>query len=453
MKLNNKTILVVGLGTTGEALCRFLLNHGANVMVSESRSAEEIGKKASVWTKRGIRIETGGHNLDSFMEADFIVTSPGVPDLPVLQEAARRGKQIISEIELASWFIQGRIAGITGSNGKSTVASLTYEILKESGHDVFLAGNIGTPLISLVEKGGKDAVYVTELSSFQLSRIDSFSVETAVILNFSQDHIDWHQSYENYIAAKLNLLRALKPGGTAVLNRDDPRVWEARRQYPGKTYGFSRENGPLPGCWLEKGWIYLDIGATEPCMPVTDIPLTGIHNQENVMAAALTARILGAEVHSIRTSVKKFKGLEHRLEKVRCLDGVTFYNDSKATNVDAALKSIQSFDRPVILILGGRDKGGGFSRLKPEIKKRIKEIILIGESRDKIRKEIDSAAATADADSMRDAVEKSFLSAEKGDVVILAPACTSFDMFDNFEQRGRVFKEEVRNLKSRKGES
>lgn len=452
MKLNNKTILVVGLGTTGEALCRFLLNHGANVMVSESRPAEEIGKKASVWTERGIRIETGGHNLGSFMEADFIVTSPGVPDLPVFQEAARRGKQIISEIELASWFLQGRIAGITGSNGKSTVASLTYEILKESGLDVFLAGNIGTPLISLVEKGGKDAVYVTELSSFQLSRIDSFSVETAVILNFSQDHIDWHQSYENYIAAKLNLLHALKPGGTAVLNRDDPKVWDARRQYRGKTYGFSRENGPLPGCWLEKGWIYLDIGAAEPCMPVTDIPLTGIHNQENVMAAALTARIFGAEVHSIRTSVKKFKGLEHRLEKVRCLDGVAFYNDSKATNVDAAMKSIQSFDQPVILILGGRDKGGGFSRLKPEIKKRIKEIILIGESRDKIRKELESAAAMTDADSMRDAVKKSFFSAEKGDVVILAPACTSFDMFDNFEQRGRVFKEAVRNLKSRKGE-
>jgi UDP-N-acetylmuramoylalanine--D-glutamate ligase len=450
MKLKDKTVLVVGFGTTGKAACRFLLEKGARVRVSENRPAEEIGEISSEWTKRGVHMETGGHNFESFLDADLIITSPGIPDLPVFKEASRRGKQIISEVELASWYVQGRIAGITGSNGKSTVASLTYKILKDAGCEVYLAGNIGTPLISLAEKGGGAAVYVTELSSFQLSRIKSFSVDAAVILNFSPDHIDWHYSYENYIDSKLNLLRALKPGGTAVLNRDDPLVWGARKKSSEKIYGFSRTHGPLPGCWLEKGWIQLNTGTPEPCMPVSDIPLTGIHNQENVMASALTARIFGAPAEIIRRSVIKFKGLEHRLEQVRILDGIVFYDDSKATNVDAALKSIQSFDPPIILIMGGRDKGGDFSRLIPEIKKRCKKIILLGESRTKIRRILNGTVSLEEADSMQAAVKKSFSSADAGDTVILAPACTSFDMFENFEHRGRVFKQEVRSLKSGK---
>lgn len=449
MKLKNKNILVAGFGATGEAVCRFLLKKGARITVSESRPGDELEETARRWIKSGISLETGGHTLKSFLEADLIVTSPGIPDLPVFQEAARRGKKIISEIELASWYIQGRIAGITGSNGKSTVASLTYNILKDAGQNVFLAGNIGTPLISMVENDDKNHIYITELSSFQLSRIDSFSVETAVLLNLSPDHIDWHQTYENYISSKLNLLRVLTPAGMAVLNRDDPLVWGARKKSRGKTFGFSRFHGPLPGCWLEKGWLFLNTGPVEPLMPVSEIPLTGIHNQENVMASALTARILGAGPGSIRRSVKNFKGLEHRLEKVRTVDKVEFYNDSKATNVDAALKSIQSFDRPVILIMGGRDKGGEFSRLKPEVRKRVKKVILLGECREKIRREFNGTVPLLDAAGMRDAVKKSFFSAEPGDVVIMAPGCTSFDMFKNFEHRGRIFKQEVRNLESR----
>ncbi len=453
MELKDKTVLVVGLGTTGESVCRFLLNRGARVKVSESRSYSELGAMAEEWARRGVQIETGGHNLASFLDADLIVTSPGIPELPVFKAASQRGKKIISEIELAYWYIRGRIVGITGSNGKSTVASLTFHILKNAGFNALLAGNIGTPLISLAESGGKDTVYVTELSSFQLSRIDSFSVSVAVMLNFSPDHIDWHKNFANYIDAKLNLLRALDPGGSAVLNRDDPRVWRERGEAEAKIYGFSREHGPLPGCWLEKEWIYLDTGTPERCLPVAEIPLPGIHNQENVMASALTARLLGVSLPSIRKGIKDFQGLEHRLEQVRMLDDIEFYNDSKATNVDASLKSIQSFKRPIIIIMGGRDKGSDFSRLKPEITNRARHIILLGESQEKIRRALNDEVSAETAADMEEAVKKSFQAAHPGDIILLAPACTSFDMFDDFEHRGRVFKQEVRKLKSKKGEN
>jgi UDP-N-acetylmuramoylalanine--D-glutamate ligase len=447
MKLKNKNIWVAGLGTTGEAVCRFLLKQGAEVSVTENRTRDELGERADFWRRKGVRLETGGHNLESLLEAELIVMSPGIPDLPVFQEAARRGKKIVSEIELASWFLEGRIAGVTGSNGKSTVASLAQKILKDAGYPAFLAGNIGTPLISWIDKDDQSNIYVTELSSFQLSRVESFSVEAAVILNFSPDHLDWHQTYEKYISSKLNLLYALKPSGAAVLNRDDPLVWSSGKDSPGEVYGFSRLNRLEKGCWIEQGWIHCRIQSEEQIMPVSEIPLTGIHNQENVMSAVLTARIFGADPSAIRKSVNLFKGLEHRMESVMVLDRVEFYNDSKATNVDAVLKSLQSFDSPVILILGGRDKGGDFSRLIPDVKKRGKEIILLGEARGKIRSVLNGIIPIQEADSMREAVEKSCRDAEPGDIVLLSPGCTSFDMFESFEHRGKVFKQEVRNLK------
>lgn len=447
MNLKGKKVLVVGLGKTGEAVFDFLLPRGAQVKVSEKKSPEELGSKVSFWKHKGVMVEAGKHEPKSFLEADLIVTSPGVPLIPELMTAKARGVKIISEIELAYFFLKGKIVGITGSNGKSTTATLTHKILKEGGLPSYLAGNIGTPLISFVEESKKDNIYVTEISSFQLEHIENFRVPISVFLNISPDHLDWHPSFADYYEAKKKLINFQEENDIAILNQDDPLVWDLHKKAKSRVFAFSQKNKVAPGCYLDGDWILFSNTKEKKLMPTAEIPLLGSHNQENIMASALVACLFGLPLDRIRESIKSFEGLEHRLEKVTTIKGIDFYNDSKATNVDAALKSILSFQEKIILILGGRDKGGDFKKLRDAIQDRTKKIILIGEAREKIKEALKNALPMNEVSSLAEAVKIGFSEAKPGEVVLLAPACTSFDMFQNFEERGEVFKQEVFNLK------
>lgn len=447
MDLKEKKVLVVGLAKTGEALCDFLLKRGAAVTVSEKKTPEEIGPKLRSWTQRGVHVETSGHNRKTFLNADLIVPSPGVPFLSELVEAQNHGIKIISEVELAYRFLKGNIVGITGSNGKSTTATLVHKILDDAGLKAYLAGNIKTPLIKFVENSRDDHIYVTELSSFQLKHTERFKASISVFLNVTPDHLDWHRSFDDYYESKKKLIFTQTEGDKAVLNRDDPLVWSLHKGNF-QTYAFSREKKVSQGCYIENDWIILSDDQETKLIEKSKIPLLGIHNQENVMASALVGYLSGLPVSKITSSIQTFKGLPHRLEKVSTLREVEYYNDSKATNVDATLKSIQSFNKKIILILGGRDKGGEFGRLRGPIKGRVKKIILIGEASEKITQTLKNSIPMNRASSLQEAVHMGFDSAEPGEVVLLAPACTSFDMFQNFEERGDIFKQEVLSLKT-----
>lgn len=447
MDLEDKKVLVVGFGRTGEALCHFLLRYGAKVKLSEKKTREELDPAINDWEKKGVAIETGTHNTESFTEADLIVPSPGVPWIPELDAAAKKGVPILSEIELAYLFLRGKIVGITGTNGKSTTATLTHKILKEGGHQAFLAGNIGTPLINFVENSLDNHVYVTEVSSFQLKHIEQFRAAVSVFLNVSPDHLDWHPSFDDYFKSKKKLLSTQGDNDSTILNKDDPLIWSLREGGKPRVYAFSRKTEVERGCFLREGWLILKDSREEKLMKTSEIPLFGIHNLENVMASALVGHTMGIPVARIRESIKGFPGLEHRLEKVTTIGEIDFYNDSKATNVDASLKSIQSFDKKIILILGGRDKGGDFKKLRDPVAGKVKKVILIGEARDKIQKALEGSAPMETVSSYREAVRLGYSEAKAGEVVLLAPACTSFDMFQNFEERGIVFKDEVYALK------
>jgi UDP-N-acetylmuramoylalanine--D-glutamate ligase len=443
MDLRGKSVLIVGFERTGEALARFLVDRGARVRVTDKKPAAAFGARLRPFEERGVAFELGGHRSETFLGADLIVPSPGVPPLAEIRAAREKGVPVLSEIELAYLFLRGRIVGITGSNGKSTTTTLTHALLKDAGLRSRLAGNIGTPLISFVDKSRDDDVYVTEISSFQLEYTERFTPAVAAFLNVSQNHIDWHGSFERYVAAKKKLILRLGPEGRAVLNRDDARVWALAAEAKAAVYGFSRKRRLARGAFLADGWVVVRDGRPERVLPASRIALPGAHNLENVLAAAMIGRLLGVPPASMRRTVLAFRGLEHRLEDVLSLRGVRFVNDSKATTVDATLKAMASFDRPIVLVLGGRGKGGDFSPLRSEVRKRVRAAVLVGEAADKLEKALGDGDGAAD---YREVVRTAFGLAARGDVVLLAPACTSWDMFKDFEERGRTFKREVRLL-------
>ncbi|MGB9907757.1 MAG: UDP-N-acetylmuramoyl-L-alanine--D-glutamate ligase [Candidatus Saccharicenans sp.] len=454
MELKNKNVVVVGFARTGQALCDFLLEKEvARLTVSDKKPENQL-EKVEDYRKKGVEFDLGQHRPELFLAADLIVVSPGVPPLPEILEARNRGVKVISEIELAYDFLNCRLVGITGSNGKSTTTTLIYRILKNSGLKVHLTGNIGTPLISFVHKSRPDHIIVTEISSFQLEFTEKFRTDIAVFLNISPNHLDWHQTMENYIRAKKKLFDQQQLGDVAVLNRDDPVLWTWSRQKKSELYAFSRKHTVPRGCYLKNSTIWLKLEEELPVIKTKDIKLRGVHNLENVMAAVIASRLAGASLPAIRQTCRDFRGLEHRLEEVRTINRVLFVNDSKATTVAATVKAVQSYSRPIVLILGGRDKGGDFSPLRRALKNRVRKILLIGEAREKIKKALAGAFPLEEAASFRELVEKAYQAARPGDVVLLAPACTSWDMFRNFEERGRLFKKEVnylaRKLASRK---
>ncbi|MDH7492261.1 MAG: UDP-N-acetylmuramoyl-L-alanine--D-glutamate ligase [Candidatus Saccharicenans sp.] len=454
MELKNKKVLVVGFARTGQALCDFLLEKEvARLTVSDKKPENQL-EKVEDYRKKGVEFDLGQHRPELFLAADLIVVSPGVPPLPEILEARNRGVKVISEIELAYEFLNCRLVGITGSNGKSTTTTLIYRILKNSGLKVHLTGNIGTPLISFVHQSRPDHIIVTEISSFQLEFTEKFRTDIAVFLNISPNHLDWHQTMENYIRAKKKLFDQQQLGDAAILNRDDPVLWTWNRQKKSELYAFSRKHKVPRGCYLKNSTIWLKLEEELPVIKTKDIKLRGVHNLENVMAAVVASRLAGASLPAIRQTIRDFRGLEHRLEEVRTINRVLFVNDSKATTVAATVKAVQSYSRPIVLILGGRDKGGDFSPLRRALKNRVRKILLIGEAREKIKKPLAGAFPLEEAASFRELVEKAYQAARPGDVVLLAPACTSWDMFRNFEERGRLFKKEVnylaRKLASRK---
>ena len=445
MELRGKRILVVGLARTGVATASFCAARDARVTATDSRSESEIGDAASTLRQAGVTLELGGHREKTFLEQDLIVPSPGVPaDEKHLQAARAAGVTIWSEIELAFRFMRGRLIGITGSNGKTTTTSLVAHILKTAGMDTLLAGNIGTPLIACVDAMKEHSWTVAELSSFQLELIDTFRPDISVLLNLTPDHLDRHHTFEAYGAAKARIFENQTGDDAAVINADDPGV---RPYVPSllRLYWFSRKQNIKQGADVRGDEIVFHhtYGANEHLLRVGSIPLVGAHNLENVLAAAAATRLAGASPDEIAAGVRSFAGVEHRIEFVAEINGVRYYNDSKATNVDATLKALDSFPGRILIILGGKDKGSDYAVLQKPLREKAILALLIGAAAEKIEKQIAGSVAIERAEALERAVETASHAAQPGDVVLLAPACASFDQFQNYEHRGRVFKDLV----------
>ncbi len=451
MDVKGKRILVVGLGKSGVAAALFLQARGARVTVSDAKAEEQLRQEIPALLDKGITVESGGHGERTFRDQDLIVLSPGVPvDVPQIGQARARGVPVIGEIELASRFLKGHLVAITGSNGKTTTTTLAGEVISMGGYETLVGGNIGTPAISLVGESTADTYNVLEVSSFQLETIESFHPEIAVILNITPDHLDRHRNFRAYVAAKARIFELQRESDFAVLNAGDPTCLELADQIRAQTRWFSRAGEVKSGAYVKNGKIYWkDDEGEQEVMPVSEVPLKGAHNLENVLAAVCVGRLVGCEPHRIRRAVQEFKAVEHRLEFVAKVQGVEYYNDSKATNVDATRKALESFPSGIHIILGGKDKGSDYSVLGPLLKKRARRVYTIGAAAEKIESQIQGACEIVSAETLEAAVRKAAESAAAGDVVLLAPACASFDQFENYEHRGRVFKEAVAALAAR----
>ena len=432
MKLDGARVAVVGMARSGVAALRLLKQQGAIVRAVDEKPMGEV---------LGIKVEP--QTEAAFEDADLVVISPGVPaDLDLLSAARRRGVPVIGELELAAPFLKGPIIGVTGTNGKTTTTALTGHILRESGIVCQVGGNIGTPPASLIETSRSDQWNVLELSSFQLETIQTFHAGIAACLNLTQNHLDRHHTFENYANAKARLFETQRAGDVAVLNADDPVTVALAQRTPARSVWFS---GTRTGtdAWLEKDDIKL---GGQPLVNVRQLKLRGRHNYENVMAAALMAREAGARPEQIAQAAITFAPVEHRLEPVREINGVAYYNDSKATSVDATLKAIDAFPDGLWIILGGKDKGSDYTVLRGPLRAKARAALLIGAAAVKIASQLDGAVPLIQCGTLATAIEEGHRSAEPGDTVLLAPACSSFDQFENFEQRGRVFKELVNAL-------
>jgi len=434
LKLDGLKVVVVGMARSGIAAVKLLREHGASVRAVDEKVTGEV---------LGITIEP--QTESAFHGADLVVISPGVPaDLDLLNHVRARGVRVIGELELAAPFLKGTTMGITGSNGKTTTTALTGHILREAAIACQVGGNIGTAPAALVETSREDQWNVLELSSFQLETIETFRSDLAVCLNVTPDHLDRHYTLENYAVAKGRLFETQQAGDCAVLNADDPLCAAYANLTRGKVHWFSLEHPVSPGAWLENGEIRLN---GDVLMNAKDIPLRGRHNIENSMAASIAAWLAGASLEQIAAAIRTFPGVEHRLELVREIEGVEYYNDSKATNVDATLKAIGAFERGLWIILGGKDKNSDYTVLREPLHAKARAALLIGAAAQKIADQLGSdSVPVLQCGNLAAAVQKAFRSAEPGDTVLLAPACASFDQFENFEQRGRIFKELVNAL-------
>ncbi len=447
MDLKGKKVLVVGLGKSGLAAALFLRRRGAQVTVSDVRSAEALAKDIPALLEEGIMVEAGGHGLLTFRRQDLIVVSPGVPlDTPELAQVRAFGLPVIGELELASRFLKGKILAITGSNGKTTTTALAGAILEEAGFRTLVGGNIGVPVVALIEESTDDTWSVLEVSSFQLETTEKFHPNIAVILNITPDHLDRHGSFENYALAKERIFAAQNDKDGVVLNADNVRAAAAAARSVAKVHWFSLEHPVGQGAWAEDGFIQFRLSKDSPAetvMPLSGIPLKGEHNVENVLAAACAARLAGAAPEAIRSAIEKFRAVEHRLEFVATINGVEFYNDSKATNVDATARALAAFPSGVHLILGGKDKNSDYSALSGLLRARARAIYTIGSAAAKIEAHLRGVVSIHSCETLEKAVNAAAAAAHPGEVVLLAPACSSFDQFENYEHRGRVFKELV----------
>ncbi len=447
MDLKGKKVLVVGLGKSGLAAALFLRRRGAQVTVSDVRSAEALAKDIPALLEEGIMVEAGGHGLLTFRRQDLIVVSPGVPlDTPELVQVRNFGLPVIGELELAARFLKGKMLAITGSNGKTTTTALLGEILKAAGLPTLVGGNIGVPVVALIDESTDETWSVLEVSSFQLESTELFHPNIAVILNITPDHLDRHGSFENYTRTKERIFAAQTGEDSLVLNADNTPAAATAARSKGKVYLFSIEHPVTQGAWVEGGWLVYRSGkdaATEKVLPVRAIPLKGEHNVENVLAAVCAARLAGAQVEAIRSAIEDFRAVEHRLEYVATLNGVEFYNDSKATNVDATAKALAAFPPGIHLILGGKDKNSDYTQLAQLLRERVRAVYTIGSAAAKIESHLHGIISIHSCGTLDKAVSAAASAARPGDVVLLAPACSSFDQFESYEHRGRVFKQLV----------
>ncbi len=453
IELRKMRVLAIGLARTGVATALFCAKHDAIVTATDSRPENELGDAPTTLRDAAVTLELGGHVEKTYLSQDLIIPSPGVPaDDPLLSKARSKGITIWSEIELAYRFMEGELIGITGSNGKTTTTTLVHHILASAGKQAILAGNVGTPLISCVEQMRPSTVSVAELSSFQLELTDKFRPNIAVFLNLTPDHLDRHKTLEGYAAAKARIFAKQTELDAAVLNADDAPTVALAPKKP-QLFWFSRKKSVAQGaCVRGEDIVIVHHGKEEFLMKVAEIPLSGAHNLENVLAAAMAARLAEVDPVTIADAVKTFKAVEHRLEFVAELQGVRYYNDSKATNVDATLKALDAFPGRILIILGGKDKGSDYTVLQKPLREKAILALLIGAAAEKIEKQISGSIAIERAETLQRAVGVASQAAKPGDVVLLAPACASFDQFQSYEHRGRVFKDLVHKLSANSSE-
>jgi UDP-N-acetylmuramoylalanine--D-glutamate ligase len=447
-ELKGKKILVVGLARTGLALVRFLVERGARVKVSETRPRESFASSLAALGDFPVEWEWGGHTVRFFADAEEIIVSPGVPSqIDVLKEARRRGIPVVSEVEVAFQFLRRPLIGITGTNGKTTTTTLIGEMLRASGQRVFVGGNIGNPLIAYAGGPQEEDWVVAEISSFQLEGIETFRPRIAVLLNLTEDHLDRYPSFQEYCRTKGRIFECQTEEDVALLNADDPMTFAYASTVRPRVALFSRERTVPVGCFLARGAIwYQDGQGRRERFDLGQIKIRGVHNLENFMAALATAKICGCPQEPLQRVIDEFQGLAHRLEWVRDRFGVRYFNDSKGTNVGSVVKSLMSFTEPIWLIAGGRDKDGDYSPLKALVAEKVKGMALIGEAKERIFSALGDLAETVKLGTLEEAVHWASSRAVPGDVVLLSPACSSFDMFANYQERGKEFKRIVREL-------
>jgi UDP-N-acetylmuramoylalanine--D-glutamate ligase len=445
--VRGKRVTVAGAARSGVAAAELLVRRGARVVLSETRDRLEEEKKLR---DVGVNLELGGHRLDSFVNADLVVLSPGVPvSVAVVAAAQQAGVTVIGELELASRWLRGRIVAITGTKGKSTTTTLTGKMLEAGGHKVLVGGNIGQALSAQVEQSTDDTIHVIETSSFQLETIETFHPWVAVLLNFSPDHLDRHANVEEYASAKARIFENQTESDWAVLNADDPAAESLASNARSRRLRFSMHAQLPEGLFIDGEQIVRRTATGEEALvPVSSIRLIGRHLFADVLAACAVAGIAGADSAAMTRAVEGFSGLEHALEPVGAVGHVQFVNDSKATNIEAARRSVEAFDAGLVAIIGGRFKGGEFRDLAAPLAARGATVVAIGEARPLIREALGTVVHVVEADDMRSAVRKAFAAAPPGGTVVLAPACSSFDMFRDYAERGRVFKQEVQALES-----
>jgi len=446
MELKNKHILVVGLARTGISVARFLAANQAIVTVTDLRNSEQLAEQMATLAGLPIIWELGQHVDSSFTGSDLIVVSPGVPmDMPQLVMAAGAGREIISEIELASRFITAPLVAITGTNGKTTTTTLAGEIFRGNGFSTYVGGNIGDPLIELVESGQAVERVVVEISSFQMEWISSFRPKVAALLNISEDHLDRYASYQDYINAKLRIFENQTVEDFAVINRDDELVWKHAPELKARLFPFSRKLELSEGIYHRDGQVIFRHQGREERFPADNFRLTGVHNLENIMAALACALLLGCSPAAALETVNSFESLHHRMEFVRKFKGVSYYEDSKATNVGSVEKALESF-QDITLIAGGKDKGGSYAPLVSLIQERVRHLILIGEAADRMQVELGSLTDTHRAATLEEAVWLAAQITTSGGTVLMSPACSSFDMFRDYEERAQRFIAAVKAL-------
>ena len=447
MDFKNKNTLVVGLARSGVSAANLLHKLGANVTVTDEKGEDELLENIKRLSK-GVSLKLGGHDSVNINEIDLTIISPGVPwDSPFLNKLRRKGIRIMSEVEFAFQQLQAPFIAITGTNGKTTTTTLTGDMLKRGGKKVFVGGNIGNPLCEEVLNGGNSELVLSEISTFQMEGIETFKPYISAILNITPDHLDRHESMDEYIELKKRVFINQDENDYMILNLDDEIAAGFSTEVRGKKVFFSRLKEVENGAFVrEDKIIFKNDGREETVCSLKDLKLIGVHNIENTLASVAISGICGISGKIMRDVISEFKGIKHRMELVREIRGIRFINDSKGTNVGATVKSLQSFNEPIILIAGGKDKGSDYLPLKGLIEERVKFLILIGDAKKKIAKNLNGFKNRIEADTLENAVKEGYKRAKSGDIVLLSPACASFDMFRDYEDRGEQFEEIVNRL-------